>query len=218
MPTIYWQHTLLRGEHKKDPGPGGGITHRADEAQQPSPGERLVRDGCSSCSDRDSLHRAERGTVRLWSTDNQPTGQESAGSWESLELTLPDSQGVAPQAGLSPMFTEGKRLPQDQSLCWLRRSSSGPCAQHDSHRLCSCFILSSQCSQYLAQKSGPSLGSPDTPTTLAYRALACLGSLNSPELTQQSRWQGGRTTTHCAPWMLSEFNFNIKYKPQRHSL
>lgn len=191
-------------------------THRADEAQQPSPGERPVRDGCSSRSDRDSLHRMERGTVRLWSTDNQPTGQESAGRWESSALTVPDSQGVVPQIGLLPMFPKGKRLPQDQSLCWLRRSSSGPCAQHD-HRLCSCFILSSHCSQCLAQKSEHSVGSPDTPTTLAYRALACLGSLNSLELTQQSRCQGGRTTTHCAPWMLSELNFNIKHKPQRHS-
>lgn len=138
MPTIYWQHTLLRGEHMEDPSPGGVTTHRADETQQPSPGERPVRDGCSSCSDRDSLHRVKRGTVRLWSTDNQPTGQESAGRWESSALTVPDSQEIVPQMGLSPMFLKGKRLPQDQSPCWLRRSSSGPCAQHDHQAL---FLL-----------------------------------------------------------------------------
>lgn len=179
----------------EDPGPGGGTTHRADEAQQPSPGERPVRDGYSSRSDWDSLHRAEKETVRPWSTVNQPTSQESAGRWESSALTLPDSQGVVPQIG---MFPEGKRLPQDQSLCWLRRSSSGPCAQHDPQRLCSCFLFSSHCSQCWVQKSRHSLGSSDTPTTLTYRALASLGS-NSLELAQQSRCQGGWTTTHCAP-------------------
>lgn len=187
MPTIHWHHTLLRDEHREDPGPGGMTTHRADEAQQPSPGERPVRDGCSSRSDRDSLHRMERGT------NNQPTGQEAAGRWESSALTLPGSQGLVPQRGLSALFPKGKRLPQDQSLCWPRRSFSGHSAQHD-HGLCSCFILSSHCSQCLAQKSGHSVGSPDTLTTLAYGALACLGSLNSLELPQQSRCQGSLPT------------------------
>lgn len=46
-------------------------THRPDEAQQPCPGEGPVRDRCSSCSDWDSLHRAERGPVRLGTTHNR---------------------------------------------------------------------------------------------------------------------------------------------------
>lgn len=44
-----------------DPGPGGMTTHRADEAQEPSPGERPVGDGSSSCSDRHSLRRVGVG-------------------------------------------------------------------------------------------------------------------------------------------------------------
>lgn len=99
-----------------DPGPGGTTTHRADEAQEPSPGEGPVGDGCSSRSDRHSLSRVERGTVRQRSTDNQPTVQESVGWWESSALTLPDSQGMAPQVGLSPMLPEGQGLPQGRSL------------------------------------------------------------------------------------------------------
>lgn len=193
------------------PGSGGGATHRADETQQPCPGEGPVGDGHSSRGDRDSLHRAE-GTGQAMVQDEAP--QAGGRAWH------------AHSAGASPMSAEGKRQPQARSLCCLMRPSLGSHTQGSPTGLCFCVC------PFICMLPGPGpeewvlTGPSGHPNNSGMQSaswpgqpplLSGLHGANS-QLTRQSS-QGGWPTAHgpLHPLMPADSTAAHRYKPQRHS-